>query len=392
MQRPLLVLSAVLLLGADWPQWLGPNRDGRVEGTVSTAALTEVWRTTPGNGYSAVAIADGTAYTLADRGTDALVVAVDAATGAERWSARLDSAFTHSMGFHGPRSTPTVVGDHLVVLTPRGKLFKLSRADGTIAWTVDLVSKFRGVPPNFGYAASPLVSEGVIYLDVGGDTGLVALSLEDASVTWATAGFGAGYSSAVRRTVDGVDQILFFTAKAVVGVEPASGSVLWQETWTTSYDVNAATPMVVGDDQVFIASGYGRGGAMVKLSKKSRASEVLWKTKRMKNKMATSVLYEGHIYGFNESKLSCISAKTGEQVWEQGGFERGTLLLAGDKLVVLGEQCNLAVVEASSKGFSQVGETLQVLPTSDPCWTVPSVADGHLFVRNGAEMAAYKLD
>lgn len=388
MTRRLMLLAVLVTThGADWPGWLGPERNARSAETPTFSATSTRWTTAVGVGYSGVAVVGDTAYTMADAEDRQWVLALDAATGAVRWKHELGGMYEHKMGFHGPRSTPTIAGDRLITITPTGTLLALDRATGSEAWTVDLVERHGAELPSFGFAGSPLVSDGVIYLDIGGSKGgLLAVKLADGTALWQSGTAKAGYSSPIRTTLGGVDQVVFFTGKTVLGAQPSTGTVLWSLPWSTSYDVNAATPLVLGPDRLFVASGYGHGGAEVRVAPGAKDAELAWTTKRMKNKHATSVLHDGHLYGFNETKLTAVDATTGEELWSEDGLGRGTLIGVGDTLIVLAEDCRLLRVKASPKAYKEVS----AMPSfsEGPCWTAPALADGTLYLRGKTELTA----
>ncbi len=395
MRHALALLLLPLLLAADWPQWLGPSRDGQSTETglaAGWAGLEQVWKVPGGLGYSSLTVADGAVYTMADRGEDQIVLKLDAATGEELWTARVDDRYKDAMSYHGPRSTPTVAGDTVVSLSGNGMLVALHTATGTVKWQLDLVETLGSTSPTWGYSGSPLVDDGKIYLVAGGskDHGLLALSLATGAVLWKQGRYGVGYSSPVRMTLDGIDQVIFFASDQAVAVLPEDGRKLWSQPWSTSYNVNAATPLQLGPDLVFISSGYGHGGAALRFDAEKGTIKELWKTKRMKNKLATSVLLGDTIYGFNEEKLTAVSAKSGEELWSHKGYGRGTLLAADNHLIVYTERCQLALVEADATTLKQVGEIKAGL-TGEPCWSAPAIANGMIYARDGAEITAWRL-
>lgn len=379
-------------MGADWPQFLGPGRnavtaeEGLREGIAR--GPRELWRKPLGKAYSGVSVAGGLAYTLGLDGDGEVLVALAAETGAERWRLRLGPAPDHN-GYPGPRATPTVSGDVVVALSSGGVVVAADRTTGAVRWRVDLVASLGGKLPIWGYAGSPLVADGRVYLEVGGDkAGLVALGLSDGAVLWRRPGYQAGYASPIPAVLGGVAQIVFFSAEAVVGVRPADGTVVWDHRWITNYAVNASTPVVVGGDRLFVASGYGVGGAVLLVDPPGAVP--LWHGKSMKNKTTTSVLHEGNLYGFNEDQLSCVSARDGVPCWSTSGYGRGSLLLAGDDLIVLDEQCRLSVVAADPAGHKVLVPPKPIL-TNGPCWTAPSISNGVLYARDLAEVVALEL-
>ena len=167
---------------------------------------------------------------------------------------------------------------------------------------------------------------------------------------------------------------------------------MWRRPWNISYDVSAATPIATGPNAVFIAAGYGVGGVLYDIKKEGAKLEAVqrWATPRMRNKMATSVFIKGQIYGFDEDRLLSLNAETGSVAWQHDGFGRGSLIATTDHLIVLGEDCRLAIVKASPKGYEPLKTPVKVLP-SDRCWTVPALSKGVLYVRDLVEMKALSL-
>ncbi len=379
-------------LATDWPQFLGPTHDGVTTEVGLTEGIgrgpRELWRKPLGKAYSGIAVADGVLYTSALESDGEWLVAMGAANGAERWRLRLGAA-PENAGYPGPRATPTVAGDVVVALSSGGMLHAVGRTDGKARWSVDLVTSLGGAPPTWGYSASPYVADGKIYLAVGGpQAGLVALSLRDGAVVWRHPGFQAAYATPIPAELGGVPQVVFFAAEGVVGLRPTDGGLVWQYPWTTNYAVNASTPVVIGGDRLFVGSGYGVGGSALLVS--APGAVELWRSKSMKTKTTTAVVYDGHLYGFNEDQLSCVSVRDGAPCWSASGYGRGSLLLAGDKLIVLDEQCRLGVVAADPSALRVIAQPKAVL-THGPCWTVPSVSDGVLYARDLAEVVALEL-
>lgn len=391
----LVAMFSLEAAAADWPAWLGPERNGASRETGIAAVWTgagprELWRAAPGKGISSLAVVGGVAYTMSDDASGEHLIAYDALTGAVRWQARVDAPYIDAMGFHGPRSTPTVVGDRVVSLTGRGTLFALSKADGHLLWSVDLVGGLGGKRPTWGYSGSPLVSDGKVYVGVGAEEGrgVSAFSLADGRELWHAGDWGAAYSSPVRARLGGVDQVVFFTSTGPVSLTPDAGAVLWSFPWKTSYDVNAATPLVLPGDRLFIASGYGTGAALLQLA--GSGPTELWRGKSMKNKMATSVLHDGRLYGFSEEHLVAIDAATGATLWDQTGYGYGTLLLVDGHLLVLSEDGRLFLAPASPAGFAPLGAAYKVL-NDKHCWTVPAIANGVVYVRDNLHVVALDL-
>ena len=177
----------------------------------------------------------------------------------------------------------------------------------------------------------------------------------------------------------------------VVGVDPADGRMLWKQPWKTSYDVNAATPVFIPPNRLFVASGYSTGGALFELEPTNAGTRVerLWASRKMRNQFSSSIYHEGHIYGFDNATLKCLDAKTGAEKWAaREGFGHGSLTLADGHLYVLGDRGKLALVEATPEGYREKS-TVQAL--SGKCWTVPTIAGGRIYLRNEKELVALDL-
>ncbi len=372
----------------DWPQWLGPDRTGVSQETGLSQDWRKkkpkiIWQRAIGSGFSGISVVGDRLYTMTSDSKYEYVVALEAATGVEIWRHKVDDLFRDSQGGDGPRSTPTVHDGVLYALSSKGSLVALKAKDGKEIWERNLVFEFGAKVPIWGFSASPLLFEGKIYLDVGGEGGfgLVVFRASDGDVLWHMGDVKAGYSSPIVFRMSGHEQIIFFTGEAIVSMDPDRGREFWRVPWKTSWDVNAATPVFVWPNMLFISSAYGVGCALYRVdqTKTGYKAHQVWKNDVMLNKMATSVLHNGYLYGFSESKLVCMEAKTGSKRWEKEGFGRGTLIYADGHLVVLGERGKLALVEASSRKYIEKG---RMKPLKKLCWTVPSLSQGRLYIRD----------
>jgi outer membrane protein assembly factor BamB len=378
-------------MAADWPQFLGPTRDGVsvetgiVNDWLSTPPRVR-WRARLGYGYASVAVAGGTIYTAFADASGDHVRALAAADGRTLWTARIDAPWIDPGGYSGPRTTPTVLSDRVLAASAAGKLVALDRNNGQPLWRVDLVSDLGGGRPSWGYSGSPLVEGGRVHVDVGGSAGVVALDVRDGRTVWTRPGTTAGYASPILTKLGGRTQVVHFTATGPLGVAPDTGALLWSLPWRTSYDVNAATPLVLPGDRLFIASGYGVGGAMFRVG----ASPVeLWRSKSMKNRMATSVQLGDRLLGFNEDRFAAVDLSNGAVAWEATGYGRGSLITVEGHALVYGEDCRLHLV-ADGTNAPNVRATWSG-DLSGPCWTSPALANGTVYLRDADELVALDL-
>jgi outer membrane protein assembly factor BamB len=379
-------------LAADWPQFRGPNRDGISDETGLLASWPEggpreLWRIALGEGFSGISVVDGRIFTLYASGDDELAGCFDAATGEARWTYRLDSKWEDRFG-NGPRSTPTVDGGLVYVLSANGKLAALNVEDGKPAWTKDLQAVYEAKPPEWGVSTSPQVEGEMLLVNVGGKgASVVAFDKKTGKEVWKTQSDPAGYSAPLTVEVDGVRQVIFFTATGLLSLSPKDGSLLWKQAWKTSYDVNATTPIFIAPNRIFVSTGYDVGAAVYKLKSNGEKFGVdeVWRNREMKNKFSSSVLHDGHIYGFDEKTLKCINAATGETRWQHRDLGHGSLLYADGHLIALGDAGQLALVEATPDEFRQKGSA-QVF--KGKTWTVPTLVGGRLYLRDEKQLVS----
>lgn len=392
----LALMSPVTAPADDWPQFRGPRRDGLSAETGLATAWPPggppiVWRVPLGGGFSAISVADGRLFTLFTRDGEELLGAFGVASGDEIWSRRLDSAYRNSFG-SGPRSTPTVDGSIVYALGAKGVLLAADAATGQRIWNRDLEKDFGARIPEWGVATSPLVDGDKLLLDVGGRSNhsLVALDKRSGELIWNSNTGLPGYSSPIVIEVGGRRMAVFMTGDSVIGVDVEDGRKLWWVQWKTRYDVNAATPIFVAPDKIYVSSGYGVGAALLRLRPNGDAFDLyeVWKSRRMKNQFSTAVVVDGTLYGFDNTILKSVRLEDGEENWAARGFGHGSLFYADGHLVVLGERGKLALVAATPDVFEEVASTELFQAKA---WTVPTLSDGRLYARNEREMLAVDL-
>jgi outer membrane protein assembly factor BamB len=376
---------------SDWPQWRGPNRDGISKETGLLKSWPAggpkvLWRAPSGEGYSAISVSGGRAYTMYGHSDDEVLVCLDANTGKELWRVKVDGKFYNDQG-NGPRATPIVDGNLVFVQGAQGMLAAVRADHGEKVWQHDLRREYGGRIPTWGVSSSPLVEGDLLLVDVGGRDGysLCAFNKKDGRLLWKSHSDLPGYSAPIAITVNGIRQAVFFTGTAAVSVSPRDGKVFWRYPWRTSYDANIATPIFIPNDKVFISSGYGVGAAVLQIKNQNGAVnvETVWKSRVIKNHFSSSVLVGNYLYGFDDGILVCVNALTGEQQWQQRGYQKGSLIFADGHLIILGEQGRLGLVEATPAGYK---EKASAQPLTGRCWSMPVLANGRLYIRNQKEM------
>jgi len=198
------------------------------------------------------------------------------------------------------------------------------------------------------------------------------------------------YAAPMQVTLGGTPQFLVVSAQRLMGLSLDRREVLWEHPWVTEYDINAAQPIVIGDNRVFYSSGYGVGAAVIELTKAGDRFSVreVWRNNRMKNRASSSVLHNGFIYGLDEAILACMDAATGELKWKGGRYGYGQVLLANDRLVIITDTGDLVLVEATPQEHRELARSPAI---AGKTWNVPAFAGGILLVRNADEMAAFDL-
>jgi outer membrane protein assembly factor BamB len=394
--RPWLVascLAACAAAASDWSQFLGPNRDGSTaDGSLTEgwrrAELKTVFRASVGEGYSGVAVAGGRLFGMEKAGANERVFAREASDGSALWTLVTGPSPSDVYGGLGPRGTPAVSGDRLFAVSAGGDLLAIETASGRVAWRRSLARDLGWRPPAEGTASSPLVADGRVYVMNGGSGGraFAALDRETGRTLWTSQDDRSSYASPVRWKTGGVAQVLFLGGRTLFAVAPSDGSALWTYAWPTHDFVNAATPLVLPPDRVFISSGHDQGAALLRVrgAGGGLAVEEVWRTREMKNHFNNSVHADGVLFGFDESLLTAIDVETGRRLWRERGFGKGSLVRAGRDLVVLSEEGELALVEPA-RDRARVVRRQAVL--SGRTWTPPSIASGRVYLRGLSELA-----
>ncbi len=378
--------------GGEWPQWRGPNRDGHSPTTGLpqrwlAGEPKQLWRRPLGEGFSGIAVAGGRLFTQFAQDEDEFLVALDARDGREVWRSAMGKTLIDGNG-NGPRATPAIAGGVVYALGSLGRLVAVAADDGRGIWQRDLVER-----PSRGYCSSPLVEGGLLIVHgrPGDPAAVLAVDKATGETAWVAGEGHPGYASPVAVTLGGKRQILSFIADGLVGLAADSGEELWRIPWTTSYEINAADPIFLPPDRVFLSSGYGKGALLVRVRQSGEGFRVeeLWRTKKMKNHLNSSVVVGEHLYGFDNATLRCIAAATGETLWGKRGLDKGSLITADGKLIVLGGKGVLAFVEATPEEYRELAK---VQALEGQCWTSPTLAGRWLFLRNHQEIVCLTLD
>jgi outer membrane protein assembly factor BamB len=406
MKRLLLIFAlhlGVQLFASDWPQFLGPTRDGvypatDLAATWPTEGPPVRWQKKVGPGFSGPVVASGKLILFHRLEDKATVECLDSKTGKSLWSFDYPTSYKDDFGFdEGPRATPAIAQDRVYVYGAEGMLHALDFGTGKKLWSIDLTKNFGAPKGFFGIACSPLVERKAVLLTVGGrpDAGIIAFDGERGSVLWKSTTQDASYSSPVAATIHNRRYALFLTRAALVALAPENGKQLFEFPFSPAIrsSVTAATPLVI-DDQIFISASYDAGAVMLKLN--GTALEKLWANDDLSSHYATSVHYQGFLYGihgrtdpsFEPATLRCLDAKTGQLRWEQKGFGAAIIIRAADQLLLLTERGELIRVVATPQGYKSNARA-QILPSQTRAH--PALADGLFYARSKDKLVCVDL-
>ncbi len=376
------MLSLATVSAVDWPGWRGLGRDAVTTESGWTTnwpsgGPPKLWEAEVGIGSCSVAVSDGRVFTAGNDDTQDTIFAFDAATGKPIWKHSYAAPVLATQYEGGPAATPTVDKGRLYTLSREGLLLCLEAATGKKVWSADLVKDLGGQAPRWMYATSPLVDGDLVIAEPGGrGSSVVAFNKTDGRVVWKSGSEGTSYSSPVAFDFRGKRCVAIFNVFGLVILDKASGKELARHPWKTSYDINAATPIIAGE-RIFISSGYKVGCALLEFTGNSLRE--LWRNKNMHNQFNSCVLWQGHIYGFDEKELRCLDLKTGESKWSQGGMGKASLIVADGKLVIMSEKGELVVAEATPAGYKELARASAVRPRS---WVTPVLANGKIYAKN----------
>lgn len=382
---PLSVLLVFPLIAqADWPHWRGPAHDGVSKETSWKSTWEKdpklLWRAKVGAGFSGITVADGRAFTMGLDGKKETVYALDAGSGKSVWKHEWPSVFKAQFYEGGTSGTPTVDGGSVYVLGQSGDLMSLAAATGKAQWKKNIATELGLEIGTWGLTGAPLVDGDRLLLNAG--TKGTAVDKRSGAVVWKSGTDATGYSTPVPFVLGGKPAAALMGKDAVHVVDRGSGRVFWSHPWKTQYDVNAADPILLPGGKMLVSSGYGHGAAL--LSFDERGAKQVWKNKNLRAQMNPGVEIGGYVYAFDGQadrgpSLVCLEAATGSVAWKQDGLGMGSVIAAGETLIVLSEKGELITAPASPKAFTPSARA-QIL--SGKCWTVPTLAKGLLYARN----------
>jgi outer membrane protein assembly factor BamB len=391
----LILLSfGMVATAADWPQWRGPNRDGKSAETGLLEAWPKggprlLWKAQDlGPGYSGPAIAGDRLYIQGQQGGQELVMAYDVHDGRQLWKTPAGRPFNGERG-HGPRGTPTVDGARLYALSADGTLVCLETAGGKRVWELNLVEQFSGRGPNWGYSESPLVDGDRVIVAPGGPAaGVVALNKNTGNLVWKSQSDRAGYSSAIALDIGGTRALALLTSEAAIGLDSKDGALLWRYPRVANRTANIATP-IAHDGYVFYSTDYGTGCTLLKPTPDGKTAEVYF-NRDMRNHYTTSVLVGDYLYGFSSEILTAMEFKTGKVMWRDRSVGKGNCIYADQRLYCLSEDGVAGLIDATPAAYKEISR-FEIERGAFNTWTAPVVANGQLYLREQANLYCYNI-
>jgi outer membrane protein assembly factor BamB len=386
---PGLAISVIILgiaQAADWPHYRGPNYNGISSETGWTATWPKdgpkvLWKHEIGIGFASMSVSNGKVYATGNIDNNDIVYCFDAVTGKEIWKTSYPCLLYNISHEGGPCATPTIDGNAIYTFSKDGDAIRFDAATGEIVWHRNLHKEMGLKPPTWFFSSSPFIAGDLVIYNAG--TYGTALKKSDGSTVWQSGEGPGGYSTAVPYDISGQKGVAMLVCQEAVGLNPATGKVLWKFPFKTAYDINAADAVIAGDS-IFVSSGYKRGCALLKINDGNVTA--VWQNKNMSNQINCLLFWKGYIYGFDGQVggggiLTCLDLATGEKKWTQGGMGTGSLMIADGKLIILGEKGTLVIAEASPEGFRELASA-EIL--TGKCWTVPVLANGRIYARNAA--------
>jgi hypothetical protein len=381
----------------EWPGFRGANRDDVVGGTRintdwSASPPVELWRKPIGPGWSSFAVDGDLLYTQEQRGEEELVTCYRASTGDLVWRHSDRLRFYESNGGPGPRGTPTIAAGRVYAVGATGIVKALDARTGARIWSRDGLADTARTLPEWGIASSPLVVNDAVIVAVGGQ--LIAYDAATGNQRWIGQSGGAGYSSPHLVTIGGVAQVLLMRGARTISVSPTDGKLLWDYSGGPPA-ASMVQPALTPEGDVLVAAGDAMGGTGIRRVAVKREGdqwkvEERWHSRGLKPYFSDYVVHKGHAFGFDGAIMSSINLADGERNWKGGRYGNGQLLLLPDQdvLLIISEEGELALVSATPDKFTELARFPAL---SGKTWNHPVLIRDVLVVRNGEEMAAFRL-
>ena len=400
---PLMIGAALLVPGlraGDWPEFLGPDRNGvsteSVPARFPAGGPRQLWSMKIGSGWSGPVVVGGRVLIHHRRGSEEVLESLDAGTGKSIWKSSQPTHYEDDFGFDdGPRGTPCVAEGRVFTFGAEGRLTATQLADGKLVWTRPLGAELHGNKGFFGFACSPLVVSNLVIIQLGGadGAGIVALRSASGEVAWKATSDEASYASPIRQDFQGAPRVVAFNREGLVILDAATGAVRLRHPWRsrTHASVNATAPML-WQGQVFLTSSYDTGAVLLDVA--GAAAKPVWSgDEALSAHYASMVPLDGVVFGYHgraESRpvFRCVDLATGKVRWSESGSGGGNVLRAGATLILLRDSGELQLAPADPVAFKPT-DRVQILGTQTRA--VPALSGGVLFARDRTQLVAVRL-
>jgi outer membrane protein assembly factor BamB len=406
----LLLTVTTLHADGDWTQWGGPQRNFMSTSRGLAASWPadgpkRIWTRSLGEGHSSILVEANRLYTMyrplgvmsmVRRSQEEVIICADASSGKTIWEHRYPAA-TAGLDLEygaGPHSTPLIVGNRLFAAGSRKELFALDKQSGKVLWSHDLMKEFGAPMPGRGFSASPIAYRETVIIPSGGPSGVMAFDQATGKVAWKSPALEESPASPILINLEGEDQLVIFGGAEIVGMNPASGAILWRHPHKTDWGLNISTPVWGKDNVLFLSSAYSAGTRSLQLSKTGPKTNVkeLFFTNRMRVHIGTVIRIGDYAYGasgdFGPAFITAINVKNGQEAWRDRSFARSTFVYADEKLIILDEDGTLGLATISPQGIKVLTRADVLTKTS---WTVPTLVGTRLYVRDRKDMLALEL-
>lgn len=390
-----------------WPQWGGPTRDFHVASDAlarswPSGSPRELWRRPLGEGYSAVLVEGQTLVTMYRHNDNEIIIGLDAETGETRWEYSYEAPLAHDGYFDiwlnaagpGPYSSPLIAEGIVYAVGVNGHFHAVDAQTGALRWSHNLVELFGLVDYN-AFASSAVAYDGTVILPMGGsDHGVVAFDGETGAVVWGSESFPLGPGSPRLIHLNGEDQLVVWGQQEVVGLDPRDGGRLWNQPHANDLGLNLSMPVWSSQQRLFISSAYNGGSRMIQLQSDRTGTTVqeLWHTNRTRLHFSNAIEIGNLVIGssgdFGPAFLTALNSATGEEVWRERSFARAHLLYADEVIVLVDEDGELAIASVSADGIEVHARTSLL---EENAWTPPSLVGTTLYVRDRHEIMALDL-
>lgn len=395
--QPLDAEETITRATAQWSDFRSPQRDGNLQGVVLDEDWTAspphlVWKSKIGPGWSSFTVAANRLFTQEQRGDNEAIVCLNAETGSIQWAHKYPSRFWEAVAGAGPRATPTIGDNALFALGANGHLFCLNPVDGEVRWQRDIKADADCMPPQWGFASSPLLQKGLVIVHAGGsgNNGVLAYDVITGEPRWTAPSGNHSYCSAQHGRFDGVDGILMQTNLGLQFLNAEDGTTIWQHEWQVE-NYRAIQPLVKGDT-VYIGTSLGLGTRKITIKHEANAWSIDqgWTSLDMKPDFNDFVEYQDHIYGFDGNIFACVDCETGKRQWKKGRYGNGQALLLSDfgQLLIVSEFGDLVLIKADPQKLVELG---RVPAIEGKTWNHPVLIGNRVYLRNGQEAACVEL-